>query len=114
VAAESRAWLTQLCAAAPLRAAIARRGRLELEEHHQERAREVLEEIAAEQSVPGMGRGVLRKDLMAAWEAAGIRTDRGRGYHLLVEMITFGIAAYGPWRAGEPAGVLARPRPPPG
>ena len=108
VAAESLAWLTQLCAAAPLRAAIARRGRLELEEHHQERAREVLEEIAAEQSVPGMGRGVLRKDLMAAWEAAGIRTDRGRGYHLLVEMITFGIAAYGPWRDGETAVVLAR------
>src|SRR5699024_8448026 len=93
VAAESLAWLTQLCAAAPLRAAIARRGRLELEEHHLQRAREVLEESAAEQSVPGTGRGVLRKDLMAAWEAAGIRTDRGRGYHLLVEMSTSAAAA---------------------
>ncbi|MDN5601117.1 MAG: winged helix DNA-binding domain-containing protein [Brachybacterium sp.] len=45
---------------------------------------------------------------MAAWEAAGIRTDQGRGYHLLVEMITGGIAAYGPRQDGETAVVLAR------
>src|SRR5699024_10822117 len=88
---------------------IARRGRLELEEHHQERAREVLEEIAREQSVPGMGRGGLRKDLMAAWEAAGIRTDRGRGDHLLAERITCGSAAYGPGRDGGAAGGGAGP-----
>lgn len=108
VAADSLAWLTELCAAGPLRSAIARRGQLELEGHHLERAQRVLEEIAAQDSVPGAGRGVLRKELMAAWEAAGIRTDRGRGYHLLVEMITGGIAAYGPWQDGETAVVLAR------
>ena len=39
VAAESLAWLTELCAAGPLRAAIARRGRLELEERHLQQAR---------------------------------------------------------------------------
>src|SRR5699024_3925447 len=76
-AAVSLAWSTQVCAVAPLRAAIARRGRLELDEHHLEQAREVLEEIAAEQSAPGTGRGELRKDMMAAWEAAGFRPDRG-------------------------------------
>ncbi|MGO1225901.1 MAG: DNA glycosylase AlkZ-like family protein [Brachybacterium sp.] len=108
VAADSLAWLTELCAAGPLRAAISRRGQLELEDHHLERAQEVLEEAAGEQSVPGVGRGVLRKELMAAWEAAGIRTDQGRGYHLLSELISFGIAAYGPWREGETAVVLAR------
>ncbi|WP_394214822.1 DNA glycosylase AlkZ-like family protein [Brachybacterium vulturis] len=107
VAADSLAWLTELCAAAPLRAAISRRGQLELEDHHVQRAQRVLEEIAAEQSVPGEGRGVLRQELMAAWEAAGIRTDRGRGYHLLSELISAGIAAYGPWRDGETAVVLA-------
>jgi len=108
VAAESLAWLTQLCAGVPLRAAIARRGQLELEAHHLARAQEVLEEVAGERSVPGTGRGVLRKELIAAWEAAGIRTDRGRGYHLLSELISSGIAAYGPWREGETAVVLAR------
>ncbi|ATG50363.1 hypothetical protein CFK38_01605 [Brachybacterium vulturis] len=107
VAADSLAWLTELCAAGPLRAAISRRGHLELEDHHLQRAQQALEEIAAEQSVPGTGRGVLRRELTAAWEAAGIRTDQGRGYHLLAELISAGIAAYGPWRDGETAVVLA-------
>lgn len=109
VAADTLAWLTELCVGGPLRAAMSRRGQLELEDHHVGRAQEVLEEIAAEHSIPGVGRGVLRKELVAAWEAAGIRTDQGRGYHLLGELISFGIAAYGPWRDGETAVVLARP-----
>jgi len=108
VAADSLAWITELCASGPQRAAVARRGQLGIEEHHVDRAREVLEEIAAEHSRPGIGRGVLRKDLMAAWEAAGLSTDQGRGYHHLVEMISTGVAAYGPWREGETAVVLAR------
>ncbi|GAA1485931.1 winged helix DNA-binding domain-containing protein [Brachybacterium fresconis] len=108
VAADTLAWLTELCAAGPLRAAISRRGQLDLAEHHVGRAQEVLEEIAAEHSGPGVGRGVLRKDLLAAWEAAGVDTRQGRGYHLLSELISFGVAAYGPWREGETAVVLAR------
>ncbi|APX33712.1 hypothetical protein BH708_14430 [Brachybacterium sp. P6-10-X1] len=108
VAADTLAWLTELCAAAPLRAAISRRGQLDLAEHHVGRAREVLEEIATEHSRPGSGRGVLRKDLLAAWDAAGIDTGQGRGYHLLSELISVGVAAYGPWREGETAIVLAR------
>ncbi|MGP9745902.1 DNA glycosylase AlkZ-like family protein [Brachybacterium sp. AOP29-B2-41] len=108
VAADSLAWLTELCAAGPLRAAISRRGQLELEEHHLERAQAALEEIAEEHSTPGIGRGVLRRELLEAWEAAGISTGQGRGYHLLSELISFGIAAYGPWREGETAVVLAR------
>lgn len=108
VAADTLAWLTELCASGPLRAAISRRSQLELEDRHVGRAQEVLEEVAAEHSTPGVGRGVLRKELVAAWEAAGIRTDQGRGYHLLSELISFGVAAYGPWRDGETAVVLAR------
>ena len=114
VAADSLAWLTELCAVGPLRAALSRRGQLELEEHHLERAQAVLEEIAGEHSVPGAGRGVLRKELLAAWEAAGISTSQGRGYHLLSELISFGVAAYGPWREGETAVVLAKAWLPPG
>lgn len=114
VAADSLAWLTELCAAGPLRAAISRRGQLELEEHHLERAQAVLEEIAGEHSTPGAGRGVLRKELLEAWDVAGISTGKGRGYHLLSELISFGIAAYGPWRKGETAVVLAKSWLPPG
>ncbi|WP_193105170.1 DNA glycosylase AlkZ-like family protein [Brachybacterium sp. FME24] len=108
VAADTLAWLTELCAAGPLRAAIGRRGQLDLEDHHVGRAQEVLEEVAAEHSVPGAGRGVLRKELLAAWEAAGIPTGQGRGYHLLGELISFGHAAYGPWREQETTVVLAK------
>lgn len=108
VAADSLAWLTELCAAVPLRAAISRRGRLELEDHHVARAQEVLEAVATEHSVPGIGRGVLRKELLSAWEEAGIATGQGRGYHVLNELISAGVAAYGPWRDGETAVVLAQ------
>ena len=108
VAADTLAWLTELCAAGPLRAAISRRGQLELEDHHLDRARAVLEELAGEHSAPGIGRGVLRKELLEAWEAAGISTTQGRGYHLLSELISFGDVAYGPWRDGETAVVLAK------
>src|SRR5699024_11306067 len=62
----------------------------------------------------GTGRGVLRRDLIGAWDAAGIPTDAGRGYHLLGHLITTGQAAYGPWREGETAIVLAEHWLPPG
>src|SRR5699024_7951992 len=39
---------------------------------------------------------------------AGVPVDRGRGYHVLVELIAMGDAAYGPWREGETAVVHAR------
>lgn len=108
VAADTLAWLTQLCADGPKRAAISRRPHLELEQAHVDRSREVLEEVAGPHSRPGTGRGVLRKELQAAWTAAGLPVDRGRGYHLLAELITGGHAVYGPWREGETAVVLAK------
>ena len=107
VAADTLDWLTELCAVVPLRAAVSRRGNLGIEARDVEQAREVLEEIAAPHSGPG-GRGVLRAELRSAWEAAGLRWDGGWGYHLLVELIAGGHAAYGPWRDGETAIVLAR------
>jgi hypothetical protein len=106
VAADTLAWLTELCADGPLRAAIARRGQLGLDEAQTQRGLEVLEEVAAPHSHPG-GRGILRAELRAAWEQAGLAWEGGRGYHLLAELITMGHAAYGPWRDGETAVVLA-------
>src|SRR5690606_39862629 len=94
VAADTLDWLTELCAVVPLRAAVSRRGNLGIEARDVEQAREVLEEIAAPHSGPG-GRGVLRAELRSAWEAAGLRWDGGWGYHLLVELIAGGHAAYG-------------------
>lgn len=108
VAADSLAWMTELCAAGPLRAAVARRAQLELTDQHLDRAREVLEELAGPHSRPGSGRGVLRAELQAAWEAAGIPVGQGRGYHVLAELIAGGDACYGPWREQETAVVLAR------
>src|SRR5699024_228768 len=78
------------------------------------RAEEVLEDVAAEHSTPGAGRGVLRAELLETWQRAGIPTDRGRGYHLLTHLISTGTAAYGPWRGNETAVVLARTRLPAG
>lgn len=108
VAADSLAWITELCAAGPLRAAETRRAQLELTPHHLDRAREVLEDVAAAPSQPGTGRGLTRRAVMEAWAAAGVPTDRGRGYHVLSHLICTGVAAYGPWVDGETAVVLAR------
>ncbi|WP_270408187.1 winged helix DNA-binding domain-containing protein [Brachybacterium paraconglomeratum] len=106
VAADTLAWLTGLCVAGPLRAAIARRGQLGLDEAQVDRGREVLERVAAPHSGPG-GRGTLRAELRRAWEEAGLAWEGGRGYHLLAELISMGDACYGPWREGETAVVHA-------
>lgn len=108
VAADTLAWLTELCVEGPLRAAISRRPHLGLTERDVERAREVLEELAAPHSPRGVGRGVLRAEVQQAWEQAGIGGKGGRGYHLLAELISMGHVAYGPWREGEMTVVLAR------
>ncbi|MCW1806525.1 winged helix DNA-binding domain-containing protein, partial [Brachybacterium squillarum] len=108
VAADSLAWVTELCAAGPLRAQVARRPALGLDQEQVDRARAVLEEVAGPRSSPGTGRGVPRAELLAAWEAAGLATAKGRGYHLLSHLVALGVAAYGPWRDGDTAVVLAR------
>ncbi|GAB4097535.1 crosslink repair DNA glycosylase YcaQ family protein [Brachybacterium horti] len=112
VAADSLAWITELCAAGPLRAQVARRPALGLDQEQVDRARAVLEEVAGPRSDPRAdpeaGRGVPRTELLAAWEAAGLEPAKGRGYHLLSHLVALGVAAYGPWRDGDTAVVLAR------
>ncbi|WP_291792234.1 winged helix DNA-binding domain-containing protein [Brevibacterium sp.] len=100
-------WMTELCAAAPVRAAVRRRPRLGLEDAHVRTAREVFETLVGPASAAGSGRGVPRAEVFDAWERAGIDPAGGRGYHLLVHLISTGTAAYGPWREGETAVVHA-------
>ena len=114
VAADTLTWLTELCAGPAVRAAIGRRGQLDLEEQHFGRAREVLTELTAAVSQPGTGRGVLRAEVVSAWDAAGLPTDGGRAYHMLTHFLSTGLIAYGPWREGETAIVLAADWLPPG
>ncbi len=107
VAAEDLAWMTQLCADGPVRAAVRRRPQLGLEDHHVARASDILLELTRDRSQPGSGSGVPRPELFEAWQAAGIDPGGGRGYHLLVHLISTGIAAYGPWTGSETAVVDA-------
>ncbi|MCS6710633.1 AlkZ family DNA glycosylase [Brachybacterium sp. EF45031] len=113
VAAEDLAWMTQLCADGPIRAAIARRPGLGLTDEHVHRAREILEtaltgEPARERETQGSGAGVIsRTDLFAAWEEGGVPVAGGCGYHLLVHLISTGVAAYGPTDGRDHHVVLA-------
>lgn len=91
LAAEDALWISQLCNAAPVRAAVNRRGQLGLEDQHVAIAAEVLERTITAAPTPG----VPRSEILAAWNAAGIATDGGRGYHLLVHFISTGHAVYG-------------------
>lgn len=107
VAAEDLAWMTQLCADGPIRAAARRRPQLGLDESHVSRAADVLIGLAHDRSEPGQGSGVPRAEVFEAWRSAGIDPTGGRGYHLLVQLISTGIAAYGPWSGDDTAVVDA-------
>lgn len=107
VAAEDLAWMTQLCADGPIRAAVRRRPQLGLEDTHVSQAADVLINLAHDRSEPGRGSGVPRAELFEAWRSVGIDPTDGRGYHLLVHLISTGVAAYGPWTGEETAVVDA-------
>ena len=107
VAAEDLTWMTELCAGAAVRAAVKRRPRLGLEDSHVARAADLLVALAHDRSAPGRGTGVPRAELLEAWRSAGIDPAGGRGYHLLVHLISTGVAAYGPWTGDETAVVDA-------
>lgn len=107
VAAEDLAWMTQLCADGPIRAAVRRRSQLGLEDSDVALAADILISLAHDRSAPGEGSGVPRAELFEAWRSAGIDPTGGRGYHLLVHLISTGEAAYGPWTGEETAVVDA-------
>ncbi|MFT4010844.1 MAG: crosslink repair DNA glycosylase YcaQ family protein [Nocardioidaceae bacterium] len=72
------------------RATARRRAELGLDAGVLLRARDVLAEALAE-------RGLRRAEALALWEAAGIETRAGRGYHLLMHLCVDGLAHWGPF-----------------
>lgn len=106
-ASEDLRWMTQLCAAPAIRAAQKRRPALGLDESHVAKATDILLALTRDRSVPGHGEGVPRKVLFDAWNAGGVDPTGGRGYHLLVHLISTGTALYGPWTGTDTAVVDA-------
>lgn len=96
--AADAAWITELCARPSIRAARARRR--ELHEGILDQTRDL--------TVSQMEDATLsRADLFAGWEAAGISTAEGRGYHLLFNLIAEGTVVYGPWNGTDQDVALA-------
>ncbi|MCV2396496.1 winged helix DNA-binding domain-containing protein [Actinotalea sp. M2MS4P-6] len=94
VAAEDLGWMLALMTGRPRAAALRRRGGLGLDESDVGTAHGV-----AEQVLPG--RGLPRAELLAAFGAAGLPTDAGRGYHLIVELAQRGVLCQGPHDGGS-------------
>lgn len=87
-------WMTQLCAAPSLRAAGARRHQLELDDEQIGRGRELALELLS--AGPAS-----RRTLFARWDEAGLRTQGGRGYHLLFVLVAETTLCYGPWNGTD-------------
>ena len=98
LAAEDLGWLSELATARPRAAAARRRTQLGLDETDLTTAHDVAERVASD--------GATREELLGAFRAAGLPTDAGRGYHVLVELAQRGVLCLGPLRAGEQAFVL--------
>ncbi|GAA2184046.1 winged helix DNA-binding domain-containing protein [Brooklawnia cerclae] len=72
------------------RASARRRHQLGLADHAIERARELLRAALAD-------RPLRRAQVLAIWDAAGIPTTGGRGYHLLAHLSVDGLTCWGPF-----------------
>ena len=101
MAADDALWVSELCNAAMVRAQIARRPMLGLEESHFVIAQEQLVRLAS-------GGAVSRAELFAAWQDAGLETASGRGYHVLSHLVQTRFAVYGRWRDGDNLVHLAK------
>lgn len=99
VAAEDLGWMLTLMTARPRAAAQRRRAALGLDEAAVRTAR-----AAAERVLPA--RGLTRAELLTAFSSAGLPTDAGRGYHLIVELAQRGVLCLGPTDGGEQRFVL--------
>ena len=94
MAAADVTWITELCAAAALRAAAARRHKLGLDEAQIERALEVARGALADGPRP-------RAHLLEHWQSEGLAPKDGRGYHLLFTLVARNEIVYGPWNGSE-------------
>ncbi|MGV8845067.1 winged helix DNA-binding domain-containing protein [Tessaracoccus sp.] len=109
MAAEDVAWVSELCAAPALRAAVHRRAQLGLDQAKVDRAREVALEVLCAQP-----EGLPRAALLTKWEANGQPTVGGVGYHLLAHLIGEGTLCHGAWNGTEQNIVSASAWLPPG
>lgn len=102
MAAEDVTWVTQLCAAAPLRAAIGRRSDRGLDDAMVERARDLLAT-----SLAAAPTGLPRSAISELWEDAGLPTSGGGTYHLLSLFMHEAIICWGPWNGTDQNVVLS-------
>ncbi len=100
VAADDLGWLATLATERPRKAAARRRAQLGLTPAQVTAAHEVIERVART--------GIVREGLLAAFREAGLPTDAGRGYHLIVELAQAGALCLGPMLDGDQAFVLTR------
>ncbi|MBD8043851.1 AlkZ family DNA glycosylase [Arthrobacter sp. Sa2BUA2] len=98
--AEDVHWTLALTSERILRSAVRRREELELDPETLEKAR-----AAAVGALTGGGR-LSRRELLELFEAAGIRTNGQRGYHLLWHLSVTGTTVLGPMQGSEQLFVL--------
>ena len=88
-------WTSELCRGPALRASAARRGQLGLSDAALAHAGDLADFALAE--APSLSRPAL----LALWDAAGIPTANGAGYHVLGHLITSGRLCWGPWNGTD-------------
>ncbi|UWX97190.1 winged helix DNA-binding domain-containing protein [Arthrobacter zhaoxinii] len=76
-----------------------RRSELGLDESVLARGRDILQEALG-------GRPLRRSEVLELWEAAGIPTSEGRGYHLLMHLSVEGLAHWGRFSPGSSEQLL--------
>lgn len=99
VPAEDLGWMLALMTARPRAAAARRRAQLGLDDAAVGTARRTAERVLP-------ARGLTRAELLGAFADAGLPTDAGRGYHLVVELAQQGVLCLGPSDGGEQRFVL--------
>lgn len=99
VAADDLGWVLELTSEKVLRSMARRRDQLGLDEATLEAGEEIARSVLA-------GGGLVRADLFAAWEAAGLAVSEGRGYHRIVNLALRGVLCQGPTSGKEQRFVL--------
>jgi hypothetical protein len=100
VPAEDLGWMLPLMTPRVIAGSATRRAQLGLDEAILEQARQV-----AIKTLEG-GNQVRRDELFAAWDAAGLSSPGGRGYHMLGYLAQTGTLCFGPASGGEQLIVL--------
>lgn len=100
VPAEDVGWLTGLLATGPAKGAARRRVALGLTDDHVATAERLVVEALRGR------RGLVRAEVLALWEAAGLDVRAGRGYHLLADLSVRRVLVQGPLHGRDQAFVL--------